>query len=137
MLQDRSFIEQMKADILRRVEEISDEDEEDQEGGFEDDIDGMGGVKVVGDGEESEDDDEGEGEASKVAPETICELAYIRDPKLFDRDGQTRRSKARADLKSQTGAENLSTGSVQLIAFGLQGGQTSSLWGGELCLNET
>lgn len=31
------------------------------------------------------------------------ELAYIRDPKLFDRDAQTRRSKARTDLKTQTG----------------------------------
>lgn len=36
-------------------------------------------------------------------PDTILELAYIQDPKLFDRDGQTRRSKARADLKAQTG----------------------------------
>ena len=33
----------------------------------------------------------------------MLELAYIQDPKLFDRDGQTRRSKARADLKAQTG----------------------------------
>ena len=33
----------------------------------------------------------------------MLEQAYIRDPKLFDRDGQTRRSKARADLKAQTG----------------------------------
>ena len=37
-------------------------------------------------------------------PETILELAYIRDPKLFDRDAQTRRSRGRQDLKSQTGA---------------------------------
>jgi len=35
--------------------------------------------------------------------ETILELAYIRDPKLFDRDAQTRRSKTRSDLKAQTG----------------------------------
>ncbi len=36
-------------------------------------------------------------------PETICEVAYLRDPKLFDRDGVTRRSKQRTDLKEQTG----------------------------------
>ena len=36
-------------------------------------------------------------------PETILELAYLQDPKLFNRDGETRRSKARADLKAQTG----------------------------------
>lgn len=33
-------------------------------------------------------------------PETILELAYISDPKQFDREA--RRSKARADLKAQT-----------------------------------
>ena len=49
-----------------------------------------------------DDDDEDEVEAPK-GPEIICELAYIRDPKLFDRDAQTRRSKARAELKTQTG----------------------------------
>lgn len=40
-------------------------------------------------------------------PETILELAYIRDPKLFDRDGQTRRGKARAELKTQTGTSTI------------------------------
>lgn len=97
----------MKADILRRVEEFSDDDE-DAEGQdeFEEDIDGAVGVKVAGDGEESEDDqEEGEEAKPKMLPETICELAYIQDPKLFDRDGQTRRSKARADLKAQTGGQ--------------------------------
>ncbi|OBZ67810.1 hypothetical protein A0H81_12349 [Grifola frondosa] len=120
VLQDRSFIEQMKADILRRAEEISDEeDEEDvaavgtgkgkgQEITFEEELDED--VVKVRDGEESEDgqdDMEGEDgdieEPAKTQPETILELAYLRDPKLFDRDGQTRRSKARADLKAQTG----------------------------------
>jgi activating signal cointegrator complex subunit 2 len=61
VLGDRSFIEQMKADILRRVEEGPD-DEEDVEGdakgkgvdvAFEDEID-EGGLKVR-DGEESQD----------------------------------------------------------------------------------
>lgn len=36
-------------------------------------------------------------------PETIFELAYLRDPKLFDRDGATRH-KARADLKPEARA---------------------------------
>lgn len=33
----------------------------------------------------------------------ILELAYIKDPKLFDRDANTRRSAARASLKAETG----------------------------------
>jgi activating signal cointegrator complex subunit 2 len=33
----------------------------------------------------------------------VLELAYIENPKLFDRDSGTRRSKARADLKAKTG----------------------------------
>jgi activating signal cointegrator complex subunit 2 len=37
------------------------------------------------------------------AAETILELAYIENPKLFDRDANTRRSKARADLRLRTG----------------------------------
>ncbi|KAJ7461872.1 hypothetical protein B0H11DRAFT_1735892 [Mycena galericulata] len=121
VLRDRTFIEQMKADILRRAEEISD-DEENEEGGAQN-VDGSGKgkmkehiedgdldmdaqlrVKVAGDGEESggEEGDTDEDEEA-LSPETICELAYIRDPKLFERDAQTRRGKARADLKAQTG----------------------------------
>lgn len=38
-----------------------------------------------------------------VTPETILEMAYIDNPKLFDRDAATRRLKARADLKAKTG----------------------------------
>lgn len=30
-------------------------------------------------------------------------MAYIDNPKLFDRDAATRKSKARADLRAQTG----------------------------------
>lgn len=41
--------------------------------------------------------------ASKKNPETVLELAYIQDPKLFDRNAQTRRSKERTSLKTQTG----------------------------------
>lgn len=119
VLQDRAFLEQMKADILRRAEAMSDDEEgEEVTAGAKspgasvalpeelDDLDELEGVKVR-DGEPS--DDEGsETDADEVAgtpakPETILELAYIRDPKLFDRDGQTRRGKARQDLKAQTG----------------------------------
>lgn len=124
-LQDRAYMEQMKADILRRVAELSDSEEEDKddEGGgiariggkgkdvaFEDELDDDGGV-IVRDGEgtseegSSDDDDESGGEeaVSPLGPEAILELAYIRDPKLFDSDGGTRRSKARTELKAQTG----------------------------------
>ncbi|KAJ7240454.1 hypothetical protein C8J57DRAFT_1438901 [Mycena rebaudengoi] len=119
VLRDRTFIEQMKADILRRAEAISDDEEEEEvqeHGGTgkgkkvendDGDLDldaAQDHVKVAGDGEVSGDEDgEGEDEEEALSPETICELAYIRDPKLFERDAQTRRGKARADLKAQTG----------------------------------
>ncbi len=51
-------------------------------------------------------------------PETMCELAYLRDPKLFDRDAATRRTKARADLKEKTGMQIGSLGSYNLADFG-------------------
>ncbi|KAJ7742663.1 hypothetical protein DFH07DRAFT_943248 [Mycena maculata] len=57
-------------------------------------------VKVAGDGEESGGEDSDAG----LSPEMVCELAYIRDPKVFERDAQTRRRKARADLKAQMAA---------------------------------
>ncbi|TBU46710.1 hypothetical protein BD309DRAFT_857488 [Dichomitus squalens] len=119
VLEDRSFIEQMKADILRRAEEISDSEDE-AEGGksrgkaiaFEEELDEEGAIKVR-DGDISEEEEEGtDGEehgGDEVSPptsrnpETILELAYIQDSKQFDRDAQTRRSKARVDLKAQTG----------------------------------
>jgi len=133
VLQDRRFIEEMKADILRRAEAISDEDEDispdTEKGGqvtvaYEEELD-LGGpdrLKVAGDGEESSegegDDGEGEGEGNEgrdsdgkvqnQTPETILELAYIRDPRLFERDAQTRRAKSRADLKAQTGPSSQS-----------------------------
>ncbi|CDO70996.1 hypothetical protein BN946_scf184830.g28 [Trametes cinnabarina] len=118
VLQDRSFIEEMKADILRRAEEISDdEDEEGEDGGkgkgrdlaYEEDLEDADVVKVLdGDpseleGGESEADGEADGTEIPRNPEAVLEQAYIRDPKLFERDGQTRRSKGRADLKAQTG----------------------------------
>ncbi|KAI0090405.1 hypothetical protein BDY19DRAFT_770952 [Irpex rosettiformis] len=116
ILQDRAYIEQMKADILRRAEEISDEEDDDDDGdgmegrgkgmvvAFEDELDD--GALKVRDGEESQDEgseDETDDDAKPETPETILELAYIADPKVFDRDAQTRRSKARDDLRRQTG----------------------------------
>ena len=101
----------MKADIIRRAEiiSISDSEEEDDRAGgevivaFDEEAD-LQAVKVGGDGEESDaDDDEEEHAAPTPSIETILELAYIRDPKLFDRDAATRRSKTRQDLRSQTG----------------------------------
>ena len=100
----------MKADILRRAEAMSDSEEEEEEGrvvAFEEELDDVPTgvqVKVAGDGEESGESD-GEGETEeKEPPETVLELAYLRDVKLFERDAQTRRSKGRADLRSHTGA---------------------------------
>ncbi|THH11909.1 hypothetical protein EW145_g362 [Phellinidium pouzarii] len=104
VLQDRTFLDQMKADILRRVEYLSESDEENSV--FDDDIDGAldGRVQVAGDGEDSDKDEDDNAEVEEApTPETICELSYISDPKVFDRDANTRRSKARADLKARTG----------------------------------
>ena len=99
ILQDKSEIKRMKADILRRVEELSDEDgESDAEDYDEDDA---VRVKIGGDGEES-DEEAGERPDTRDV-ETILELAYIADPKQFDRDAQTRRSQTRAKLRTQTG----------------------------------
>jgi activating signal cointegrator complex subunit 2 len=105
VLRDRAAIEQMKADILRRAEAMS--DDEDDGGEDEDDLGFGDDVKVIGDGEasdEGEDDSDEDGAPPpRPNPETIMELAYIRDPDLFNRDANTRRSKARSELKTQTG----------------------------------
>ena len=117
----------MKADILRRVQEMELEDADDEEFEIptitsnsgkgkekaaeaiqndEDELDGLRRVKVVGDGESDHESEKGSEEEEEEKPppvETILELAYIRDPKLFDRDAATRRSKARAELRTQTG----------------------------------
>jgi activating signal cointegrator complex subunit 2 len=123
ILQDRAYIKEMKADILRRVEAFSDsESDSDPEVqsqakgrtvAFEEELDDDAGggerVKVIGDGEDSgpSDDSEDSGEEreeGKQNPETVLELAYIRDPKLFDRDAATRRGKGRVELRSVTGS---------------------------------
>lgn len=89
----------MKEYILLRVGEPSDGEEESD--GEDYDEDHVVKVKLGGDGEES---DEGVGERVGARDiDTILELAYIADPKQFDRDPQTRRSQARANLKAQTG----------------------------------
>lgn len=120
----------MKADILRRAELMWDEEDEVEDDSFnemsslskgkkkhesfndevfsledDDDLDLGVRLRVGGDGEDSnESDEDGEGDDEQTqSPETIIELAYLRDPKVFERDATTRRSKARADLKAQTG----------------------------------
>jgi activating signal cointegrator complex subunit 2 len=93
---------------------------------LDEDVDTTGGirVKVLGDGgetsgveDEGEEDDaleEGPGEEEKRSnPETILELAYIREPGLFERDAQTRRGKGRVELREATG------GFLFVFVFGL------------------
>ena len=119
VLRDRSFIDQMKVDILRRAEEPSDSEVEEinvfgdhtkskgkvREVAFDDDLDEVSSVRVAGDGEESSEvGDDDEGEEPEIDPQTILELAYIANPKVFERDAATRRSKERAVLRAQTGA---------------------------------
>jgi len=111
LTRDRAEIERMKAEILRRAEAMSDDSSEEESGkpkaldviDLDDDLDEAGAstIKTLGDGEDS-----GDEEVDPIKPETILELAYIRDPKLFDRDAETRRSKTRADLKQQTGNDH-------------------------------
>jgi activating signal cointegrator complex subunit 2 len=105
----------MKANVLRLAEAMWDHSDDDEASGeatvleaidLDDDFEGAGGnnVRVIGDGEDSGDEEGNEERGiDPTKPETILELAYIRDPNLFDRDAQTRRSKARTDLKAQTG----------------------------------
>ena len=113
----------MKADILRRAEAISDDDDEDEMDDsygqstsidnkgksklieiFDDDDAGLvNNVRIVGFGEESGEESDEEDEEQAKSPEMILELAYLRDPKVFERDAVTRRSKARTDLKTHSG----------------------------------
>ncbi|KAI6040881.1 hypothetical protein EDC04DRAFT_2673169 [Pisolithus marmoratus] len=109
-LQNKAEKERMKTDILRRFQiMVADEDDEDQgdeEVAYMDDLDDFRDTRfrVIGDGEDQNSSDEhGESADELVTPETILELAYIRDPKQFARDAETRRSQSRAELKAQTG----------------------------------
>lgn len=75
----------MKADILRRAEEASyeDDEEENKEGGrdvaYDDDLDEDSGIKVR-DGEASDDDTEGEDGGTEDQP--ACIFPYIPGPPL-------------------------------------------------------
>jgi len=114
----------MKADILRRAEAIL--EQEDEDGDLpdqrnervvfspEDELEEAEALKinVIGDGEENDesdleelddDDEEEEEEESQSTPETILELAWLKDIKLFDRDAATRRSQSRMQLRKDTG----------------------------------
>lgn len=156
----------MKADILRRAEEVSDSEDEGYNGregrkgkgvdvAFEDELDDGGGVKVR-DGEDSSEvgsDDEVSlqyirktrlathnvamlfKDNTPLRPETICELTYINDPKVFDRDQQTRRSKARNDLRTQTGTSSACSVPNDVSNLLLQAGQMNRLRAGVLCWN--
>jgi activating signal cointegrator complex subunit 2 len=122
ILEDKAFIEEMKADILRRAEAISDDDEDEMSDSYgqaantgnkdksklieildDDDAGLVNNVRIVGDGEESDIDSDEDDEEQAKSPELILELAYLRDSRVFERDAVTRRSKARTDLKTQTG----------------------------------
>jgi len=119
----------MKADILRRAEEVTDSEDETgvlnaasnvgkgkgRDVAFEDELDDLGVVRIGGDGEDSasesdeNDVDEQGGTGTATArPEVTLELAYIANPKAFERDAATRRSKERIALRAQTGAPLLS-----------------------------
>ncbi|KAJ3972924.1 hypothetical protein EV361DRAFT_903013 [Lentinula raphanica] len=111
-LRDRETLEQMKADILRRVEEFSSSDDED-DGKADDSEDeqlistAVNKIKVGGDGEDSDASDSEDRYDSdhelRTDPETLVELAYIENPRIFDRDSATRSSEARRILEQRTG----------------------------------
>ena len=122
VLRDRSFMEKMKTDILRRAEAPSDSEDEGvnipgaagdrakgkvREVAFDDDLEdiSVSSVRVAGDGEESS-ADEDEDEEPETSVQTMLELAYVANPKVFERDAATRRSKERAALRAQTGASD-------------------------------
>lgn len=124
---DTATIDRIKADILYRTE-ISDADAERDENDNaiylvdEDEI-GDTSIRVTGDGDESSDETEEDGPSGSTSPETILMHAYIRNPKLFDRSGEIRRSAARANLKAQTGESTQRAGFVRLASdAGLQAG---------------
>ena len=120
VLRNRMFIEEMKANILRRIEEPSESEEEEidifgfagdhtkgkekaQEVAFDDEFDSIASVHVAGNGEESSADEGSDGEEPEQSIESILEHAYISNPKVFERNAATRRSKGRAVLRVQTG----------------------------------
>jgi activating signal cointegrator complex subunit 2 len=158
VLRDRSFMEKMKTDIMRRVEAPSDSEDEEvnifgvtrdhakgkvREIAFDDDLEDISGVRVAGDGEESsaDEDEDDRDEEPETSLQTIVELAYIANPKVFERDAATRRSKERAALRAQTGASDVASlkGACAMAdnALFLKAGWTSRLKGSGSCLIET
>ncbi|KZV93013.1 hypothetical protein EXIGLDRAFT_717666, partial [Exidia glandulosa HHB12029] len=101
LLRERADVDELKADILRRVEEMS--DEEDDGGAGVDDMDDIGGVVRVRDGDADSDADGPSADERQKEIEFMLEVEYIRDPAQFARDAATRRSKGRAELREKTG----------------------------------
>ncbi|EJD39570.1 hypothetical protein AURDEDRAFT_146570 [Auricularia subglabra TFB-10046 SS5] len=105
LLGDRAFAEQMKNDILRRVQEMSDSDAEADAAADDADDVLAGGVVRVRDGDADSDSEPQLDEAAKKQREIehLLETEYIRDAAQFARDATTRRSKGREDLRARTG----------------------------------
>ena len=121
LLQDRSTIERMKWDILRRVEKMEEaeaellEEEEDNskrkmklrsDTAYDEDEIAVGTSRIRPLGDEQSDADSSSGsgtESEPLDPETVIEQAYFYDPSVFGRDASTRRGKARVELRNLTG----------------------------------
>jgi len=153
----------MKADIIRRAEAISDDEQEEYDpfaepgapstikgkgkvsydspavlGPEEDDIaDSVVTLRVTGDGEDSGDEEDDEDEEEIQTPETMLELAYMRDLKVFDRDAATRKSKARADLRTQTGKASFLVRSDCLDVYKFTGWADEQIEGWKIMLERT
>ena len=115
----------MKRDILRRVEAMEEaeaelfEEEEDytrkdkanakiaSDAYDEDEIgvaaSSMSRIRVLGDGESDAESAGFGAESEPLDPETLIEQAYLRDPTVFNRVPNTRRGKARIELRRLTG----------------------------------
>ncbi|KAH7097008.1 hypothetical protein BKA62DRAFT_624392 [Auriculariales sp. MPI-PUGE-AT-0066] len=103
---DKAFAEQMKADILRRVQEMEIEDAEEEERdrfgeGYDVSVDGVIAVRDGADAEGEPEVDEATKKQREI--EFILEEEYIKSVAVFARDSDTRRSKARVDLRERTG----------------------------------
>ena len=117
LFQDRSTIERMKWDIIRRVEEMEEaeaellEDEEDNRKGKGKETDEedeialrTNRIRLLGDERsDSDSSDDSGNEPEPLDPETVIEQAYLQDPSVFYRDANTRRGKARTELRNLTG----------------------------------
>ncbi len=105
----------MKWDIIRRVEEmeeaeaelLEDEEEDNRKGKGTDDEDEFAvrtsRIPLLGDEESDADSSDSSNEPEPLDPETVIEQAYLQDPSVFYRDANTRRGKARIELRNLTG----------------------------------